>query len=104
MKEAYPKNARQTMHYILFYKTIDDYVKKRAPYRDEHLQLARQAHDKGELVMAGAFADPADGAVFIFKGDGPAPAENFARNDPYLRNGLITDWHIRSWTVAIGGE
>jgi hypothetical protein len=92
------------MHYILYYKTIDGYVKKRGPYRDKHLKLARQAHEKGELVMAGAYAEPADGAVFIFKGESPVPAETFARNDPYVRNGLVINWYIRPWTVVIGNE
>ncbi len=28
------------MHYILFYKTIEGYIEKRAPFREEHLKLA----------------------------------------------------------------
>jgi uncharacterized protein len=90
------------MHYILFYKTIDGYIEKRAPFRDEHLKLAQAACDSGSLVMAGALADPADGAMLVFKGDSPSVAEEFARNDPYVKNGLITDWWVRAWTVVIG--
>ncbi len=90
------------MHYILFYKTVDGYIEKRAPYRKSHLELAAAAHGRGELVMAGALADPADSAVLVFKGDGPGIAEKFARNDPYVKNGLITEWKVRPWTVVIG--
>jgi uncharacterized protein len=90
------------MYYILFYKTVDNYVEKRAPYREEHLKYANAAHDKGALVMAGALAEPADGAVLLFKGDGPSVAEEFAKNDPYVKNGLITEWKVRPWTVVIG--
>ena len=89
------------MHYILFYKTINDYIEKRIPFRDEHLALANKARRKGELIMAGALANPADGAVLVFKGDSPKVAEDFARQDPYVKSGLVKDWHVREWTVVI---
>lgn len=91
------------MYYILFYKTVDNYVEKRAPYREEHLGYGRAAHRRGELVMGGALSEPTDGAVLVFKGESPAVAENFAKNDPYVRNGLIVEWKVRPWTVVIGG-
>ncbi len=92
------------MYFILFYKTVDDYIQRRAQYRDEHLAYARAAHARGELVMAGALADPADSAVLVFRAATPAVAEEFARNDVYVRNGLIREWSVRPWTVVIGGE
>jgi len=91
------------MYYLLFYKTVESYVERRAPFREDHLGLVHQAHARGELVMAGALADPADAAVLIFKGDSPAAAEAFARNDVYVRNGLVAEWRVRPWTVVIGG-
>ena len=91
------------MYIILFYKTIDNYIERRAPYREEHLKYAEDAHKKGVLVMGGALADPVDGAVLVFKGDSPSVAEEFARNDPYVKNGLITEWQVRQWVVVIGG-
>lgn len=92
------------MYYILFYKTVDNYVERRKPFRDEHLKLAMEAYNNGSIVMAGALADPADEAVLIFKGDSPVVAETFAKNDPYVKNGLIKQWTVRPWTVVIGGE
>ncbi len=91
------------MYYILFYKTVENYVEKRAPYREEHLAYANAAHDRGELVIAGALDEPADGAVLVFKGESSAVAEDFAKRDPYVRAGLITEWNVRPWTVVIGG-
>lgn len=92
------------MYYILFYKTVDNYVERRKPFRDEHLKLAMEAYNNGSIVMAGALADPADEAVLVFKGDSPAVAEAFAKNDPYVKNGLIKEWKVRPWSVVIGGE
>ena len=91
------------MYYLLFYKTVENYIERRAPFRESHLKHASASHERGDLVMAGALADPPDGAVLVFKGEGPSVAEEFARNDPYVRNGLITEWHVREWTVVIGG-
>jgi uncharacterized protein YciI len=91
------------MYYILFYKTVDNYVERRKPYRQEHLAYANAAHQRGDLVMAGALAEPADSAVLVFKVEEASIAEEFAKNDPYVRNGLITEWEVRPWNVVIGG-
>jgi uncharacterized protein YciI len=91
------------MYYLLFYKTVENYIERRAPFREEHLKYANAAHDIGILIMAGALSDPADAAVLLFKGNSPAVAEDFAKNDPYVLNGLVTEWHVRPWTVVIGG-
>ncbi len=90
-------------HYAVFYDVVDDFVARRGAYREEHLRLAREAHARGELVLAGALSDPADGALLIFQGESAA-AEAFARQDPYVKNGLVTKWKVRNWTVVVGNE
>ncbi len=90
------------MHYLLFYEVVDDYVARRAQFRDAHLQMARQAYQRGELVLAGALADPVDGAVLIFRGPSAQAAEAFARADPYVTSGLVTRWRVRQWTTVVG--
>ncbi|MFB3815421.1 MAG: YciI-like protein [Terriglobales bacterium] len=90
------------MHYILFYDVVDDYLQRRAQFREAHLALVRQAYERGELVLAGALADPVDGAVIVFRGPTPDAAEAFARADPYVNNGLVKTWRVRKWTTVIG--
>ncbi len=90
------------MHYLLFYDYVENVVERRAPYREEHIKLAREAHERGELAMAGAYADPVDGAVFVFSADDPSVVDGFVRADPYVANGIVTGWRVRPWTVAIG--
>ncbi len=92
------------MHTILFYDVVDDYVEKRAAFRGLHLELARLAHARGELLLAGALAEPADGAVLVFRGDSPDAAVAFAKADPYVKNGLVTAWRVRKWVTVVGGE
>ncbi len=89
------------MYYALIYETVNDYVTRRAPFRDGHLALASKAHDEGLLVMGGAF-EPADTALLVFRADSIEPIEAFVRSDPYVRNGLVTSWQIRPWTVVVG--
>jgi uncharacterized protein YciI len=91
-------------YYLLFYETVDNYVEKRAPYRAQHLERARDAHARGELLLAGALADPADGAVLVFRTPTQAAVEDFAQRDPYVQNGLIKAWRVRPWTVVIGND
>ena len=91
------------MHYLLFYDVVSDYLAWRPAFREAHLALARAAHARGELILAGALARPADGAVLVFCGDSADVAERFAKNDPYVANGLVTSWRVREWSVVIGG-
>jgi uncharacterized protein YciI len=88
------------MHYLLFYDVVDGYAEKRAPFRQQHLEKIRQAHERGELVMAGALADPVDGAVLVFRE--PGKAEEFAESDPYVLHRLVRAWRVRLWTTVAG--
>lgn len=92
------------MHYLLMYNVVDDYVERRTPYRLEHLTLAREAVARGELVLGGALAQPADGVVLLFRGSSPAAAEAFAKSDPYVRAGIVTSWRVREWTTVVGAD
>jgi len=90
------------MYFALIYDLVDDYLDRRTAFRDEHLRLARAAVDRGELQLAGAFAEPADRALLVWRADGPAVVEAFVRQDPYVTNGLVRAWTIREWSVVLG--
>jgi uncharacterized protein YciI len=91
------------MYYILFYDLVDDYVERRGQFRAEHLGLANEALERGELLLAGAHGEPIDGATLVFTVDDPAIVERFAQNDPYVKNGLVTSWRVVPWHVVVGG-
>jgi uncharacterized protein YciI len=90
------------MHYLLFYDAAPDYLERRPAFRGAHLEKARAACDRGELILAGALANPVDGAVLLFRGESPEVAEAFARVDPYVVNGLVIRWRVREWTTVVG--
>jgi uncharacterized protein YciI len=89
-------------HFLLFYEAGPDYLARRAQFRAEHLRHAWSAAGRGEIVVAGALADPVDGAVLMFRGEDKSVAEDFARVDPYVVNGLVARWHVREWTTVVG--
>ena len=88
-------------YYALIYHLVEDYISRRAKFREEHLKLANEADKRGELILAGAFSEPADKALLIFRADEKSVIEKFVENDPYVKNGLVTKWEIRLWTVVI---
>ena len=90
------------MHYILFYDVVENFTDKRTEFRAAHLAGVHEAFERGDLVLAGALAEPADGAVLVFRGSSSEAAESFARNDPYVRNGLVKAWRVRKWMTVAG--
>jgi uncharacterized protein len=90
-------------YYALFYDVADNYVERRAPYRDTHLKLLKEAHSRGDIVLAGAVGDPPDGALLVWRVEDIETIQNFARNDPYVTSGVVTRWHIKPWHVVAGG-
>lgn len=92
------------MHYLLFYEVAEDYLARRGEFRVAHLEKAWQAHERGELVLGGALADPVDSAVLMFQGDSPRVAEAFAQADPYVTNGIVKRWHVRPWNTVVGKD
>ena len=90
------------MYFILLYEVVDNFVIRRTQFRPEHLKLLEEAQRRGELLMAGAFSDPVDGAALVFRGDTTAVATRFAEADPYVTKGLVTNWRVRGWNVVVG--
>jgi uncharacterized protein YciI len=91
-------------YYTLLYDVVADFVSRRSEFRDEHLHLVREAHRRGEVLLAGALTDPVDRALLVFRVPDRSVVEEFARNDPYVTRGLVTRWEVRSWAVVIGNE
>ena len=90
------------MHLALIYELVDDYMDRRPPLREEHLGLANAAHERGELMLAGAFAEPADRALLVWATEDEDVVRRFVDADPYVRNGLVSSWSIRQWNVVVG--
>jgi uncharacterized protein YciI len=86
---------------MLQYNYIPNVVEKRAPFRPAHLEFVTKYTENGSLVLGGAFANPVDGAAIIFKNVTKDVVEDFAKNDPYVVNGIVSKYVIREWTVVV---
>jgi hypothetical protein len=89
-------------HWLLLYEVAPDYLTRREAFRAAHLAYATEAAARGDLLLGGALADPADGAVLLFAADAAAVAEGFARADPYVLNGVVIGWRVRAWNTVVG--
>jgi uncharacterized protein len=89
------------MHLLLEYSLTADYLERRAALREEHLALAQAAHERGELLLAGALPDPYDRAVLVWTAPRET-VEDFVARDPYVVHGLVTGWTVREWNVVVG--
>jgi uncharacterized protein YciI len=92
------------VYYLLLYELVDDYMDRRPAFREEHLRLARDLNERGALLLAGAYANPPDGAALVFRADDDSTVRDFVAHDPYVRERLVKQWTIRQWTVVIGEQ
>lgn len=89
-------------HFLLSYELAPDYLDRRPSFRDAHLALAWQAAETGHLVLGGAVGDPVESALLLFN-DADAAAD-FARADPYVREGLVRSWRVTPWNTVVGED
>ena len=90
------------MHFLLTYDLAPDYLERRAEFRNEHLKLAWEAQERGEMVLAGALDEPADRALLVFNCDSAETPQLFAARDPYVTHGLVRSFHVRRWNTVVG--
>ncbi|MCZ2805430.1 YciI-like protein [Modestobacter sp. VKM Ac-2983] len=89
------------MYLVLEYALADDYLERRAALREDHLGLVRAAHERGEVLLAGALPDPYDRALLVWTAPREV-VERFVAADPYVVQGLVTGWTVREWAVVVG--
>jgi uncharacterized protein YciI len=92
------------MHFLLIYDAAADYLQRRTEFRAEHLALAWQAVQRGELLLGGAVGEPADSALLLFRCESADIPAAFAKADPYVVNGLIKSWQVKPWHTVVGED
>ena len=94
-------DTEPVFYYALLYDVVADFPARRAPYRTEHLAIVREAHRRGEVLLAGALGDPPDAALLIFRVESVSLVEAFARRDPYVIHGVVVRWQVKQWHVVV---
>ena len=89
------------MKYVLFYDSADDIETKAPLHFPAHQARLQEFHGRGTLLMVGAFANPQEeGSMAIFTTR--EAAEDFVAGDPFVHNGVVSNWRIQEWNEALG--
>ena len=89
------------MKYVLFYDSADDVLSKAPVHFAGHSARFREFHERGALLLIGPFGDPqAEGSMGVFTTR--EAAEEFARGDPFVLEGVVRAWHVREWNEVLG--
>jgi len=85
--------------YVLFYESGDDVLEKAPLHFAAHSARGAEFHERGSLVAYGPFGDPqTEGSMAVFTSR--EEAEAFAREDPFVLNGVVRGWEMREWDEA----
>ena len=88
------------MKYVLFYESADNVAAKAPAQFPAHKARYEDFHAGGDLLMLGTFADPQrDGSMAIFTTR--EAAEEFAKGDPFVVNGVVRNWQVREWNEVL---
>jgi len=90
------------MKYVLYYESAPDVLQKAPLHIAAHRERWSEFATAGTLLMVGPFADPAQGAMGIFTSR--EAAEEFAKGDPFVLNGVVSRWTMREWLEALVPE
>ena len=90
------------MHFLLFYTYVPDVLERRAaiPRRAPQARCANQWRAASWCWPAHWPTRWTGGAVVLGAVQGGGRA--FARVDPYVKGGLVTEWKVRAWTTVVG--
>jgi len=85
--------------YVLFYEPGE--VNTKAPlHASAHQARFEEFHARGTLLLIGPFANAQEeGAMSVFTTR--EAAEEFARGDPFVVNGVVRNWFVREWNEVL---
>lgn len=88
------------MKYVLLYESADDVASQAPVHAAAHREHWHPFRERGELLLIGPFGDPqSQGAMAVFRTR--EAAEEFARGDPFVVNGVVRSWEVREWDEAV---
>jgi uncharacterized protein len=91
------------MKYVLFYESADDVAAKAPAHFPAHKERLDEFNAAGTLEMVGTFADPqTEGSMSIFTTRDAA--EEFAKGDLFVLNGVVARWYVREWNEILSGS
>lgn len=95
----------QSVYYVVscttVYRDFDDAQAQAPELITAHLQRANELHGQGTLLLMGAFLDKSEAPLSTMAvHTSRAAAEAYLQEDPFVRQGKVTNWSIREWANA----
>lgn len=87
------------MKVVMFYEVDEDGLPKAKLHFAAHRARLDEFRSRGVLLMAGPFANPAEGAMGVFTSRDAA--EEFVTGDPFVINGVVGKWSFREWNEVL---
>jgi uncharacterized protein len=87
------------MKVVMYYELAQDGLSKALTHFPAHRARLDEFHARGVLLMAGPFANPADGALGVFTNR--EAAEEFIEGDPFVVNGVVGKWRLLEWNEVL---
>jgi uncharacterized protein len=88
------------LKYVLFYESADGLAEKAPLHQEAHREHWRSYLESGELMLIGPFGEPqAQGSMSVFRSRDAA--EDFARSDPFVVNGVVSSWEVWEWNEVL---
>ena len=89
------------MKYVLIYDSADDVAQTAPVHFAAHRARWQEFQAAGSLLLIGPYTDQS-GALAVFTTR--EAAEEFARTDPFVLNGVTRAWSVKEWAEALGGR
>lgn len=94
-------------YFVIFmtttYRSLDQVRAKAPDLLAAHLARSKELHAQGSLLMAGAFLDqPGEPIATMAVLTSKEAAEAYAKGDPFVVNGMVSEWSIRPWANLLG--
>ena len=87
------------MKTVLLYDLAPDGLRKVHIHDDSRSAWLDEFYSRGLLLMAGPFANPAEGYMSVFTTR--EAAEEFIQGDPFVTDGVVSSWTLRDWDEVL---
>ena len=87
------------MKTVLIYELAQDGLRKVHIHDDGRNAWLDDFYSRGLLLMAGPFANAAEGYMSVFASR--EAAEEFIQGDPFVTDGVVSSWTLRDWDEVL---
>lgn len=91
------------MGFVILGKDGPEGTARRPLYREAHLQRLEQWAEQGKIILAGPLTDKT-GSLIVVEAESLEDAQDFARNDPYMINGVFHEVSVHPFMQVFPRE